>query len=410
MVAGRLVIAGGALDDHGHDIFSRFVDCAGGKGKRFAILPAATEDPVGAVARATEALVSCGVPADCVGAIELSLHRPGWERGAYDSANLARVAAADGIWIPGGDQNAIARLLLEGGSSDTPLLAALRRRLDQGATIGGTSAGAAAMSDPMIGGGTSLGALLLPRAAGPAGTEVSEALWVTRGLGFFPGGIVDQHFDSRARLARLVEAALVEDRAERLAFGIAEDSAMLYDGPSDSIEALGAAGVYVVDARKAVRDGLGGRTRIRGVTLHFLTPGDRMSLRSGAIDRSGKSPIEPGSRSLSVPRPFACGVLSPYGTLADHAGALLMDNGSPDLLVDEERGYPFVRSLIAPDPGAPGDGTIGHGAAGGANAVPAWELRLSRQPGVSSAWYGRGIGFERVIVDILPARLVLERL
>jgi cyanophycinase len=314
----------------------------------------------------------------------------GWERGAYDPETVAEAERADGIWLPGGDQNAITRLLLTPEGADTPLLAALRRRLDSGAAIGGTSAGAAVMSDPMIGSGTSFGSLALPRATGPADAEVTDALWVTRGFGFFTRGIVDQHFDSRARLARLVEAAMVEDGARRLAFGVAEDSAMVYDRAADTAEMVGAGGLYVVDTRNAARDAVGGRTRIRGVVLHYLTPGDRMDLGSCRVEAVGKTPIDEGSRTFAVRSPVSCGVLSPYGRLAEFAGSMLMDNDPESLELDAERGIRFVRSLAA--------GSLESGS-------PAWEIRLGREDGSSRAWYGSGIGFEGVVVDIVPARL-----
>ena len=47
---------------------------------------------------------------------------------------------------------------------------------------------------------------------------------LSRGLGFLPGGIVDQHFNRRARLQRLLAA--MEDAGENEGFGISEDTAL----------------------------------------------------------------------------------------------------------------------------------------------------------------------------------------
>jgi len=399
MSAGTLIIAGGALDRAALNVFTRFVHAAGGPGRRFAVLPAATADPAGAFDLAARLLSTVGVAAGQVVSLPVSGKVAGWEGGASDAAVLDEVARADGIWIPGGDQNAITRLLLKPDGSDTPLLAALRRRLEAGAAIGGTSAGAAVMSDPMIGAGTSLGALSLPRSTTAADTEISDALHVSRGLGLFPYGIVDQHFDSRARLGRLIEAAMVEDGARRLAFGIAEDSAMIYDHGTESAEVVGSGGLSVVDVRNATRDGAGARKRIQDVLLHYLTPGDTIDLRSGRIETVGKTPIAAGDWNYSMHGPVACGVLSPYGRLADFAGAMLMDNDPSGLAFDETHGLRFVRSLLA----ASLDPSLDAGS-------PAWEIRLGRKDGSSRAWYGAGIGFEGVVVDLLPVRLGLHYL
>ena len=51
-----------------------------------------------------------------------------------------------------------------------------------------------------------------------------EQLLLSRGLGFLPGGIVDQHFNRRARLQRLLAA--MEDADENEGFGISEDTAL----------------------------------------------------------------------------------------------------------------------------------------------------------------------------------------
>jgi cyanophycinase len=56
-------------------------------------------------------------------------------------------------------------VLYEYGNA-SPMLAAMRERFESGAVIGGTSAGAAIMSDPMITGGESLQGVLGARRQG----------------------------------------------------------------------------------------------------------------------------------------------------------------------------------------------------------------------------------------------------
>ena len=87
--------------------------------------------------------------------------------------------------------------------------------------MSGSSAGAAIMSDPMITSGSSVEALVYPPAPQPHDTRLS----VGRGLGFFPLGLVDQHFLQRGRLGRLVAAMMATGWPH--GFGIDENTAMV---------------------------------------------------------------------------------------------------------------------------------------------------------------------------------------
>ena len=64
------------------------------------------------------------------------------------------------------------------------------------------------MSRDMIAGGVSFTALLEPLASAYSDSEDQDSgrLFLSRGLGFLPDGLVDQHFDRKARLGRLVRA------------------------------------------------------------------------------------------------------------------------------------------------------------------------------------------------------------
>ncbi|NLJ46075.1 MAG: cyanophycinase [Treponema sp.] len=391
MSQGDLFIAGGNLSTRSRDVHSAFVKAAGGPGGRFAVLGAASKVPRAGFESFRTSLESLGVDPSRIELLPAAAAVPGWEGGGRDPSVAERAARADGFWMLGGDQNALADILLEADGSDGPLLAALRRAHGDGAPLGGSSAGAAVMSDPMIAGGTSFGALALPRARGAADTEISRALYVRRGLGFFPGGIVDQHFDARARLGRLLEACLVEDGGGRPAFGISEDTALVWRAAENRAEVLGAGGVFILDPRDAVRDLPAGRTRIRGVRLHYLTEGDSFRLSDRAVEFRRKEPLGSTDPAFDVPRPQASGVLSEYGTLADFAFRMLLDNRPEGLLRDPDQGFLYVRSFLVEE---------------GDDGLPrAWEIRLGRTEGVSRGWTGDRFGFENVLVDILPAEI-----
>ena len=144
------------------------------------------------------------------------LGRSGWTNRA-DEALLPLFDGVSGVWFSGGDQLHTARLLLQPDGSDTPVLGRMRRLLSGGGVIGGSSAGAAIMSRTMIVRGDDEGTLTLPVCTDAAaycdnGGVSPEQLLLSHGLGFLPGGIVDQHFNRRARLQRLL-TALVKTRA-----------------------------------------------------------------------------------------------------------------------------------------------------------------------------------------------------
>lgn len=403
MPAGFLIIAGGALAAHEDEVFARFILRSGGAAKRFAILPAATAEPERAVARARAALARLGVETERVAALEVSEAKPGWERGAWAPHTLEALRSADGLWISGGDQNAVMRLLLGPDGSESPLLSLMRERLALGTAIGGTSAGAAVMSDPMIGGGTSFGALSLPKAEGPGATEIDRALWTCPGLGFYPFAIVDQHFDARARLGRLIRAVLDDPRGRRLGVGVAEDSALDADAADGGFEVIGAAGAYVVDAAEAYEEtradargeppAAAGRAAIRGVRLHYLLPGDRWDAATRRPRFEGKKALAGLRPAFALPDPIASGPLSPYGDLARFVGRLLFDNDEAALRRDEA-GRPYVKGyLIEELDGRP----------------LAWELRFAKAHGGQGAWLAEDerVAFADAIVDLLPIHINL---
>lgn len=168
-----------------------------------------------------------------------------------------------GYWFLGGDQLRLAATLL-----GTRALETIERRFHEGAVVGGTSAGAAVMSNAMLTG----------RGRRLKGPEMADLRKIARGMtdvslgfGFFPGAIVDQHFMQRARYNRLLSAVL--DHPQLLGVGIDEETALLVR-PDGIWEVLGKHYVKIFDARRARiledDDELAGATDIR---MHILPAG-----------------------------------------------------------------------------------------------------------------------------------------
>lgn len=291
---GTLVIVGGALEDDNASVFEAFIEAAGGRGARFAILPTASGYPAGSAQAFAEALAAYGVDPEHIVRIDLAVvndpdtqrvDESRWAANASNPDEIAKIEAADAIWFTGGDQARIAAALIEDDGRDTPMLTALRARLADGAVIGGTSAGAAMMSPVMIVRGESLTALLEEPLGLADGAEAPEtdSLVLARGLGFFPYGVTDQHFGERARLGRLARAVMAAPDGLRMGFGVDENTALMVDPSADSLNVLGAGSVTIIDGRAASAAALGGAARIEGLTLHLMSDGDRLDLAGGAF-------------------------------------------------------------------------------------------------------------------------------
>jgi len=111
-----------------------------------------------------------------------------------DAGELAAlVHSAQGVWIPGGDQNRFMERL--GGA--TALLEAIRGVRARGGVVGGTSAGASLMGARMPTGNHS-----------PDGDLKVGASPTAPALSVLPNALVDQHFLKRQRLPRLLCALL----------------------------------------------------------------------------------------------------------------------------------------------------------------------------------------------------------
>jgi cyanophycinase len=288
--SGTLVIAGGALSPDNAAVWRAFLAARPADRPGIVIVPAASGAPTQSAASTAAVLESHGARADDIRVLRLATEDdPGtpedesrWAAGGRDPALVAQVAEAGAIWFVGGDQARITRVLLELDGRDTPLLAQMRQRLAAGAVIGGTSAGAAIMSPTMIARGDSLVALLEPVLRDEIGSSGRDGgpMALTRGLGFFPYGLVDQHFDRRARLGRLTRGALAaSDRVQPpIGYGIDEDTALLVDLGAGTARPLGAGSVTLVDLRAASSGETAGRLRVSGGRLFIANAGDRITL------------------------------------------------------------------------------------------------------------------------------------
>ena len=103
---------------------------------------------------------------------------------------------------------------------------------------------------------------------------------IAAGLGVLPGVIIDQHFQQRNRLGRLL--SLIAQNPSLLGLGVDEDTAGVV-GPDHVMEVIGRGSITVVDGAQSETDAWeihGHRPlMISGVVLHSLPAGYRFDLR-----------------------------------------------------------------------------------------------------------------------------------
>lgn len=338
---GVLVIAGGALDDANAPVFEAFIDAAGGRQARFAIVPTASGYPSGSAASFSQALQGYGVDAANIVRVDLAMvddpdtndvDESAWAANAGDPGEIAKIEAADAVWFTGGDQARITAALIKDDGGDTLMLTALRARLADGAVIGGTSAGAAMMSPVMIVRGETMTALLQDPLGLDDGVEAPETdrLVLARGLGFFPYGVTDQHFGERARLGRLARAVVSAPADLRLGFGVDENTALVVDLAEQSAMTLGAGAVTLVDGRGATASAVNGAARIEGLSLHLMTHGDQLNLISGAVTVPAFKAPTVGNEYFDQAVISGGGMAVAGATLQGVLGDALLDNAASD--------------------------------------------------------------------------------
>ncbi|WP_285766725.1 cyanophycinase [Peribacillus sp. SI8-4] len=337
-IKGSLVITGGSLGSSNKDIYESFIKLAGGVEKaKIGIIPAAS----GSLKSSKEFradLVKYGVKEADIEILPISNHdfsdtdldEKSWKNNVHDNAVVSQIEDLSAIWFVGGDQLRITETLYDAKGKSTLALEAIWNVYRKGAVIGGTSAGAAIMSDVMITGGDSLGGLkgkFTGKSASSKDKEY-EPVRIDRGLGFFKYGIIDQHFDERGRLGRLVATAVKYEKQKKKynSYGIDEDTALIVNNQEKTTEIAGRGGVTVVDSSKAKEH----KGKIDNVSISFLSPGDKIDLTTKSFTIHSKKGATQGNEYYRFKPLDATGVLTSYGKLKPYLSYSLVDNSSTD--------------------------------------------------------------------------------
>ena len=262
-----LIVGGGPIPD---PILDRFVELAGGRGRaRIVIFPMASEYADAGVELA-EDFHKRGAEAERIVLTHQQAENP-------DAAR--KLDGVTGVWFGGGDQARLTAALLH-----TPVEAAIHARYREGAVVGGTSAGAAVMSTPMLTGDEKHpgGSRPPEKDSGDAYMTIARDNVVTaEGFAMLPGAIVDQHFVRRRRINRLL--SLVLENPDRIGVGIDESTAIEVD-PTGTWKVLGESVAVVFDARRAkVTPPSSSPLGATGVQLSVLPAGSVYDPSSGRV-------------------------------------------------------------------------------------------------------------------------------
>lgn len=238
---GTLVICGGG--ELPEEVYDEFVRLAGGRKSRLVLIPSAhafenleeIEDRYnGWLDYPTESFHF--------------LHASSREE-AQQEAFAKPLETATGVWITGGAQGRLADLY-KGTRVETLLLKVLER----GGVVGGTSAGAAIMSQTMIRQGTS---------------RVAE---LDAGFSLLTSAVVDQHFTERARHTRLLGA--LRENPAKIGLGVDEQTALIVRANTVRVMGQNRATLIVP-------------TPNRAVSLHLLDNGEAAEFIRGEDDMDG---------------------------------------------------------------------------------------------------------------------------
>ena len=263
-VRGNLIIIGGAEDKYGDSkILKQVTEITGGDNSNLLVLTTATEKPweVGNEYRSVF---------ERLGVSNIDVLNIDSRDEANIDDNADRIKGATGIFFTGGDQLRITSIL--GG---TKAYRALHEAYSRGVAIMGTSAGASVMSSTMIVDGNS---------NDPAR---KCTLKMAPGLGLLEEAIVDQHFDQRGRIGRLLCG--VAENPYMLGIGIDEDTAIrVY--PDAHFEVIGTNAVTIVDG-KSIKSSNVSELKpdeilaITNVTLHVLPAGYGFNMENREVLR-----------------------------------------------------------------------------------------------------------------------------
>jgi len=254
-------------------ILQRFIDELPKKGM-VVVIPTASEEPEESARDYVELFAGLGI--EHVEVLNIQ------SREMANSVEALEVLdRADGFMFTGGDQLRLTALL--GG---TLVLERLTERyLREPIVVAGTSAGAAAMSTPMIYQGRNDAGFL------------KDEIHITTGLQLLRDVAIDTHFIARGRIVRM--AQIIATNPGCIGLGLEEDTAALIT-KGNQLEVIGNGIVVVLDGHECTGNTIyevqpGEVFSIRDLRLHLLAKGQRFTLPGFTSSKPAIENPDPGS-------------------------------------------------------------------------------------------------------------------
>ena len=185
---------------------------------------------------------------------------------------IERLKACNCIMFSGGNQLRLSSIF--GGTEFLDILKA--RYQDSNFIIGGTSAGAMAMSNTMIYEGSA------------ALAHLKGEVKITTGLGFLQNVIIDTHFDKRGRFNRLAQAVAAQPGA--IGIGLGEDTGVIVS-EGHSLQAIGSGSVIIIDGKNIEYNNIadikfGAPISVENIIVHIMSKGDIYNLETRKYEGS----------------------------------------------------------------------------------------------------------------------------
>ncbi|WP_345050595.1 cyanophycinase [Hymenobacter glaciei] len=262
---GKLIAIGGheqrekdgpAREQSAEFILQRFVDELARK-DTVVVIPTASEEPEEAAQDYVTVFTELGIKK--VEVLDIRSREQANSTEALETLNRA-----DGVMFTGGDQLRLTALL--GG---TLVLARITERYQREAfVVAGTSAGAAAMSTPMIYQGRNDAGFL------------KDEIHITTGLQLLRDVAIDTHFIARGRIVRM--AQIIATNPGCIGLGLEEDTAVLVT-KGNELEVIGNGMVVLLDGHECTSNTIyevrpGEVFSIRDLRLHLLAKGQCFKL------------------------------------------------------------------------------------------------------------------------------------
>lgn len=244
--AGTLVLIGGACEPAGEALGSFLDACGAREGGKVVGITTASSDPV-------ESARQWRADFAAAGAYNVEFPIVDRRERAQDARIAELIRGADGIFLGGGDQMHLVSTVA-GSRVDRAIQEAYAR----GATVCGTSAGAAALTETILAGGE------------PDEYGQMQELHLGRGFGLLGfHATIDTHFTQRRRLQRLF--MVIAQNPELMGLGIDEDTAMVIRGHLGRVVGRGC--VTFVDGRGVRYDNADECMNGTPLTLSYLRVG-----------------------------------------------------------------------------------------------------------------------------------------